>query len=472
MQILGVFLLAGGMLYGQSHPTPCGTHHVTPYQIPGISAPTPQKVANLRQRAKSSRPSQLSPSELLFQIQFHWITEDNVTQSLDVDGPLQQANEFFQKGGIQFTSYAPVNIITRPKKDSIFDLFRNKSDDLLRQKLEQPQVINVFIVPYLRGERGNQIVGFYKLGSLSIFITQDAFGDQSTFSHELGHFFGLFHTHGPSDRSLEYVDGSNSHKAGDRIADTPADPNLGQKNRALLNQCNYVGNILDKHGDPYNPPVHNIMSYAEPQCRYEFTHGQYARMRQYALYFNQELGVNPANQKIDPENLSTQLPWELTYPPTLPLVVGASKNEPQKPIIVFIYHDSLLWCRRMKEEIDTDVDTRKLLSEGYYTVGMDVTASPDPRNTFPNEGFRDRERDPLFRYLIAMTDKHLVHAPGIIILYRPKGNPYGYLKLAAFIPRYLSLQEFKGQLTRYQYVTQPQATPPPAIKIRPGSVDD
>ncbi|MBK8627957.1 MAG: hypothetical protein IPN86_21085 [Saprospiraceae bacterium] len=77
--------------------------------------------------------------------------------------------------------------------------------------------------------------------------------------HEMGHFFGLFHTFGAgnvvSGQCLvtdELPNGSNSLIAGDLIADTPAGPcgldcNIQGKGSATVNDyCEYVatGDLL------------------------------------------------------------------------------------------------------------------------------------------------------------------------------------------------------------------------------------
>ncbi|MCB0630437.1 MAG: T9SS type A sorting domain-containing protein, partial [Lewinella sp.] len=87
--------------------------------------------------------------------------------------------------------------------------------------------------------------------------------DGATLIHELGHFYGLYHTHETSF-GREYVDGTNCEVAGDLLCDTPADPNLGTPN--LMSGCSYVGKITDPKGESYVPPVNNFMSYAPSSC--------------------------------------------------------------------------------------------------------------------------------------------------------------------------------------------------------------
>ena len=105
-------------------------------------------------------------------------------------------------------------------------------------------------------------------------------------THEIGHYFGVLHTHQctggnqpPNDPDCpgELVDGSNSSYAGDMIIDTPADP--GPQTLVFTNPSGYcttnpspctqvtcfyndgTGPFLDSNGDAYQPDVLNLMSY-------------------------------------------------------------------------------------------------------------------------------------------------------------------------------------------------------------------
>jgi len=101
-------------------------------------------------------------------------------------------------------------------------------------------------------------------------------------SHELGHVLGLPHTHGMSNEfpTDELVDGSNCATAGDRICDTPADPNLlGLVDGA----CVYTGTARDANGMSYAPLTDNIMSYTSSPCADSLTPLQLARIRSVAL---------------------------------------------------------------------------------------------------------------------------------------------------------------------------------------------
>ncbi|MFK8009098.1 MAG: PKD domain-containing protein [Saprospiraceae bacterium] len=98
----------------------------------------------------------------------------------------------------------------------------------------------------------------------------------STFSHELGHYFNLYHTHTTSF-GVELVNGTNCAVAGDFICDTPADPVLSSSNMNA-GGCDYYGTGTDPNGSTYLPDVTNKMSYSRKECRTYFSPDQLDRM--------------------------------------------------------------------------------------------------------------------------------------------------------------------------------------------------
>jgi Pregnancy-associated plasma protein-A len=144
--------------------------------------------------------------------------------------------------------------------------------------------INLYCVGELEGGAARGYASLPGRGDLVVMRNQDM--SSMIFPHEMGHFFGLKHTHGDSDCqgcSTEPVNGVNCLRTGDLICDTPADPNLAG-NRIIgglvePGTCNYTGLLNDFNGDRYAPDTRNIMSYSLIPCLSRFSVGQYARMR-------------------------------------------------------------------------------------------------------------------------------------------------------------------------------------------------
>jgi len=108
----------------------------------------------------------------------------------------------------------------------------------------------------------------------SIIMRKGCRANGNILAHEIGHFFGLYHTH-ETFLGQEFVDGSNCESAGDMVCDTPADPDLSETG---LNGCTYEGTFADPKGAAYSPSPSNIMSYAPGRCYKKFSQGQYDRM--------------------------------------------------------------------------------------------------------------------------------------------------------------------------------------------------
>jgi len=99
-------------------------------------------------------------------------------------------------------------------------------------------------------------------------------GSLGSIYHEMGHFFGLYHTF-ETQFGNELVNGSNCATTGDLICDTPADPGGGNTPSPDCQSSPYSKDI---NLDWYVPMIGNIMSYYSDDCMCGFTTEQLNKM--------------------------------------------------------------------------------------------------------------------------------------------------------------------------------------------------
>jgi hypothetical protein len=131
--------------------------------------------------------------------------------------------------------------------------------------------------------------------------------NHSTFPHEIGQYFDLFHTHETSFGGPECTSGSNCATAGDLVCDTPADPVLGSGN--VNGSCQYTGggNGPCAGDPPYAPDPTNFMSYSLKTCRDNFSPQQNSRALATLLNLRPELVLSQC-----PKNCPGDLNWDDT----------------------------------------------------------------------------------------------------------------------------------------------------------------
>jgi Putative metal-binding motif/Secretion system C-terminal sorting domain/Pregnancy-associated plasma protein-A/HYR domain/Receptor L domain len=136
-----------------------------------------------------------------------------------------------------------------------------------------PDVLNIYFVGDANGYCGWAWFTYSQYDY--IVIDNSCASNKSTLAHEIGHYFNLYHTH-ETAFGAECVNGSNCTTAGDRLCDTPADPNLSGK---VSSACNYTGTNTDGcTGASYTPSTHNLMSYSRKACRDIFSAQQNAKI--------------------------------------------------------------------------------------------------------------------------------------------------------------------------------------------------
>lgn len=139
----------------------------------------------------------------------------------------------------------------------------------------------------------------------AVFVNRDRFeeDDNSTLTHEMGHYFGLLHTHmfhnfhcfkEPVGRGLKWSPCPPSLSkrcvfTGDLLCDTEADPRMSTSGTYNGDpNCTWNANgTTDAWGDTYRPNPNNYMGYANSRfnCRTDFSYGQKQWMFVWAFRF-------------------------------------------------------------------------------------------------------------------------------------------------------------------------------------------
>jgi PKD repeat protein len=202
-------------------------------------------------------------------------TDTNYLTKTEVYRLIANANEAFLPAGLQFELCS----------DSVYYFFTDtfpstgvnytwvQNSQIFKQHTV-PDVIEVWV--FRRFVFQGEAAVSSKSGQPVVLNTIGA-KSNSTLSHELGHFFGLRHTH---ENGGGLVSGVNCASSGDLICDTSADPDIAG---VLDADCGYRNTTRrDAAGDLYNPLTDNLMSYGAASCRKHFTPQQLARIAWHA----------------------------------------------------------------------------------------------------------------------------------------------------------------------------------------------
>lgn len=230
-----------------------------------------------------------------------------------INEALNDLNSFFVEANIRFIPLKKINYIN---SDEHYD-FNVQNEDKLGKLHDVGDVINLYIANSISsGQISLCGYAYFPPGNDRVMMSKSCINNGSTLPHEMGHYFMLYHTHGTSNNGTtdELVNGKNCHMAGDRVCDTPADPNISG---LVSGSCQYVGRSTDKNGGTYNPDPLNMMSYSTKACRQKFTRGQLKRMN-YAILNHRDYLKFPSNKKKEPAltgNLSGSLILEIADRP-------------------------------------------------------------------------------------------------------------------------------------------------------------
>lgn len=165
------------------------------------------------------------------------------------------------------------------------DIDMNKDFPEMQHQYNLKNRINIYYVQSFTG--GGAAAGFASLGgitnmdSLGICIKKGSASSAGVMAHEMGHYWGLYHTFEKAANGPELANGSNCATSGDLVCDTPADPYdpaVGaDAYREKAPSCLFTYMGKDANNQYYDPHTSNIMNYYECPCS-GFTDGQFQRM--------------------------------------------------------------------------------------------------------------------------------------------------------------------------------------------------
>jgi len=220
-------------------------------------------------------------------------TSDGMISSASIEllnQSIDAANEYFRFSKIYFHYCGKPSYLD---DDEYFYLTLDEGERL-NEQLHLKNTINIYISESITESYPDGTFGLFcgiasfpkpETETRYILIKGSCLEDPTLLSHELGHFYGLYHTH-ETAFGEELVSKLNCEIAGDFLCDTPADPLLNNTNTF---NCSYFGQDVDPMGDAYRPDTRNIMSYAPIGCRSMFSWQQSFRMRDIHLNENSYL---------------------------------------------------------------------------------------------------------------------------------------------------------------------------------------
>jgi len=243
-----------------------------------VTAQMAQKIINDR----SNRPLNMSyDSSDPVSVQPHIVTKSDGSGGMDsniINSLKNKLDTHFSGTGISF-NFCPVMEI---RSDTYHAINTSGTQEEINMGLyfNEANKINIYFLPNVHTSWAKFPWDSYDW----IIMKNSMASNASTISHEMGHYFGLLHTH-DNGNGNEWVsrsggDCSNCEKAGDGFCDTAADPNpkllpinpITGKNYTLSqyvdDKCKVSGiPINDACSIPYKTSGNNLMSYSLKPCR-------------------------------------------------------------------------------------------------------------------------------------------------------------------------------------------------------------
>jgi hypothetical protein len=219
------------------------------------------------------------------------------TTTADLNKALTGLNKSFLNAGIEFYWAAMPQYADNDDFYSFGSQSPDSDTEAGLRALFKPanDAINIYYINTINGS--TSAYSYFPLnnaaGNMTV-ISHKYASSHKLLSHELGHYFSLYHTHqgtelGNTHPNAENVarvgERANCSTTGDLLCDTPADPkavwNYGGQGVNVSNNCTYIGIAEDIYGERYKPSSENIMSYFPLICKgHYFTNEQSKRIAQ------------------------------------------------------------------------------------------------------------------------------------------------------------------------------------------------
>lgn len=302
----------------------------------GTAAPTHHEIQYALSTIANAKVSTISGNNNIA-IKPHIYRNDDGSGGINLETlaiALTYLNAFYADAGLEFYYCGQPNYIN----DTDLYEFNGSSPDndtesqLAAATTEASDAVNIFFVNSITLSSGFNACGYAYFPSglpsrnrivMDNGCTTNA--PNGTFVHEFGHYFSLFHTHqstenGPMAAYAENVPRtgpqSNCSTSGDLLCDTEADPRYDSD---FFSSCTYTGSETDQFGNPYTPPVDNIMSYFPDACGGIFTPDQITRIQQgyatrdahssYSLHCDPGTVTVPSSLMANLSNSFVELNW-------------------------------------------------------------------------------------------------------------------------------------------------------------------
>lgn len=298
--LCSIYLLNANLIYSQNISDPICGSVTTPESLEYLKSIQPQLKKFENKYFKLRSPlNRLAVPISSIPIKVHIIRTSAGTGGLsvsDLNDAIDDMNTFYANAFMEFFICDGINYID---SDDFYD-FETSEESGLTSTYNVSGVINIYFTDYVESSSsGSSLCGYaYSPGGPDVILMKNSCATNgSTLAHEVGHFFSLIHTHGPSNTfpTDELVNQSNCDDAGDFICDTPADPQLNSVDVDV--NCIYTGTSTDINGDTFTPDPTNIMSYSRKECRTQFSDQQFARI--YASFQNDRNNFSCPSFNID-----------------------------------------------------------------------------------------------------------------------------------------------------------------------------